>query len=835
MLAFAGVGLFLLTSGRSDERAQDLGAFFFLLATPFANRPVFGLMKAVPGAGGWIALVLYTLPLDAFLAWFFWRFAQGFPNSLSSFWVQKFLVWGRRAALVVGAAGLLWQLGGLGVRLATTGGGAGAAALASDKPSYGYYAPLLLLVTLALALLVLRTRGAVGEEGRRARLFVAALVIGLAPLFLQIVLETVSKPYLAFMDADGRRALFAQWVLFPCLASVLFTTSYAVVVGHLLNVRLIARKAVQYALARYSALAIAAVPVTALAVYLYKHRTKTLIEIFSGPHLVLLASSALVGLAALRYRRILLDSIDRHFFREQYDARQTLTLLVERIRATSGVLDLSNLLCREADLALHPESVSLMAFEPRSGLLTDPRVRGRRLDASAGLASLIASATEPLEVDLEDSRSPLARLPDADRHWLVDSGFRLVAPILARDGSLLGLIGLGEKKSGLPFFREDRQLLRAIASSAAWVLELEQSRSQGSSQKSWQDAGGIRATLPGDGRGGDRAGQGVPHCGRLYRLVHRLLQLLQPAAGAVARALRPARQVPLREADRHRRHGRRLPRHRPVPRPAGGRQDPAAGVAGGRHAAAAGGAHGGGGLPPPSGARLRHGDLAGHAHAGHGAARRGNPHPALREGAARSGGDRGPGARHGRGPGAAPRLGHPAPRHQAEQHRLHPRRHPQADGFRHRPRDVRPAPGHRGVARGQRGRGFGPPAAHLGLAPKPHVDLRLEAARGHPLLPLARGAERPAGRHLLRSLEPRHRALRVPARTEDLQRRRPAPADDPHPPWPGARVLPGAAGARFPARRLLPLGPPRTITRRPASARDFRERLAAVRLRLGGL
>src|SRR6185503_8448104 len=130
-------------------------------------------------------------------------------------------------------------------------------------------------------------------------------------------------------------------------------------------------------------------------------------------------------------RRTLLDSIDRHFFREQYDARQTLTLLVDRIRATHTVADLANLLCREVDLALHPESVSLMAFDPRLGILADPKVRGRRLDASTQLATLIASASEPLTVDLEDPRSPLSKLQEKERYWLVDSGFRLLEPILA--------------------------------------------------------------------------------------------------------------------------------------------------------------------------------------------------------------------------------------------------------------------------------------------------------------------------------------------------------------------------------------------------------------------
>jgi hypothetical protein len=516
MLAFAAVGLFLLTSGRSDDRALDLGAFFFVLATPFANRPLQALATGAPTVWAWPSLVLSVAAPDAFLAWFLWSFAQKFPNTVSSFRVQRLLLWGRRAALAAGITGFAWQIGRLLV--VALHGAATPAELAPPKPSYEYYGPLLPLCILAFATLVWRTRGAVGEEGRRARLFVIALVAGIAPLFLDIVAESAIPAYRAYSSRGGHRELLSWVLLYPCLLTVPFTTTYAVVVGHLLNVRLIARRALQYALARYSAIGLAVVPLVALAVYLYLHRTMQILQIFSGPNLPLLASAAAVGVAALRYRRTLLDSIDRHFFREQYDARQTLTLLVERIRATHGVLDLANLLCREADLALHPESVSLMAFEPRSGLLTDPKVRGRRLDASSPLASLVASASEPLTVDLEDSRSPLAKLPEKDRHWLVDSGFRLVAPILARDGSLLGLIGLGEKKSGLPFFKEDRQLLRAIGSSAAWVLELEQSRSLGSSHKSWQEPADREAVLPFPEPATVAAelAKECPNCGKLY-------------------------------------------------------------------------------------------------------------------------------------------------------------------------------------------------------------------------------------------------------------------------------------------------------------------------------
>ncbi len=201
--------------------------------------------------------------------------------------------------------------------------------------------------------------------------------------------------------------------------------------------------------------------------------TRKLTELFSGSRALLLISAILVGAAALRYRKPLLDAIDRRFFREQFDARHILTLLVERIRSIRDSTSLADLVTREIDLALHLEGVSLFALDARSGLLVDPRHRTRRLDASSELALTLSNASAPLEVDLESPHSPFLKLPPKERQCLADGGFRLLVPILARDGALLGMIGLGEKKSGLPFLKEDRQLLHAIASNAAWVLELE--------------------------------------------------------------------------------------------------------------------------------------------------------------------------------------------------------------------------------------------------------------------------------------------------------------------------------------------------------------------------
>src|SRR4030095_5834316 len=140
MLAFAAAGLFLLTSGRSDARAVSLGTFFFLLATPFTNRPLMAAAESTAGVWGWLGLILYVLPADAFLPYFFWAFAQEFPNSVSSFKVQRFLSLGRRLAWWTAFAGVAWQLGRLLVRAAQ--GVMTPSALLPPKPSYEYYGPL---------------------------------------------------------------------------------------------------------------------------------------------------------------------------------------------------------------------------------------------------------------------------------------------------------------------------------------------------------------------------------------------------------------------------------------------------------------------------------------------------------------------------------------------------------------------------------------------------------------------------------------------------------------------------------------------------------------------
>jgi GAF domain-containing protein len=486
LAAFGGAALFLVVAGHGDPRAVWLGGFFLFAADAFCTQPTALLVLRGGDMLADVGRSLDSLRLDILMPLFLWRFVYDFPQPPAAMRLRRGIEVGVRTSAFTALTFLTFYLvDAVLLAIAGQAPAVGTAAAPPDllgiwdgKPLETLYGAILFsLVALALPLLAYKARLASGEGRRQARLLANALVLGLGPVTAYLLCELIFPGTMAYMASHQEisrplaitASLFALWT--PVSACFL------VLVHRALDVRLTARRALQYALARSSVVTLATAPLALVVFYLYEHRAQSVSRLFSGSRMLALFSVAALGMAALSYRRGLLDWIDRRFFREQYDARQILSMLVERVRAIREGADLAKLISREVDFALHLSSITLMILDPRTGMLKDPNDRARRLDASSQLAGLVSSGSEPLQNNPEaDARSPLARLPEKERTWLEESGFRLLMPILARDGSLLGIICLGEKKSGLPFFKEDRQLLHAIASSAAWVLELEHSR-----------------------------------------------------------------------------------------------------------------------------------------------------------------------------------------------------------------------------------------------------------------------------------------------------------------------------------------------------------------------
>jgi len=470
-IAFGATGALLLLGGREDRRALALGGFFLAAAPSWADAPLGYL--AVGGLGRGLLDLVIALKLSAFLPYFLWVFVREFPSPPLSLTTRRRFQLLARVSAVAGL--LLFILNLLRFVLASVPGATKGLAIFAPEGKI-FYEVVIFLTAAAFLLLPWKARQVQGPEHRRARVFMEILVLTFGLIILELVLVLFVPGYGDFFATrPPLQRRLVTIVLLPAL-TLPFTIPYAVLVHRVLDVRLIARQALRYLLARSMVTALVAVPLAVLGLYAWTHRDSKLTELFSGSRALPLIVAFLVGAAALRYRKPLLDAVDRRFFREQFDARHILTLLVERIRSIRDSGSLAALVTREIDLALHLEGVSLFALDARSGLLVDPRHRTRRLDASSELALTLSNASAPLEVDLESPHSPFLKLPPKERQCLADGGFRLLVPILARDGALLGMIGLGEKKSGLPFLKEDRQLLHAIASNAAWVLELEVER-----------------------------------------------------------------------------------------------------------------------------------------------------------------------------------------------------------------------------------------------------------------------------------------------------------------------------------------------------------------------
>ena len=467
MLVWGTAGLFLVTRRSRDVRALWLGAAYVLVAATASDRLFTGLGGAA-GSLGRAVYVLEHLHPDAFLPLCFWLFFRSFPAGQAS----RLARMGVRSSAVGGAllfgvhASPLLAAGPLRRSLGP--------ALELVRPSptlYLYSWALLMGLTLpAFVFATARVRSAPLQERRRAALFVGGILAGSLPFWLSVFVRTISPSARAFLD-DPSRAWMSAYPVRLAFMTIPFTTAYSVLVHQVLDVRLVVRQALRYALARYAVLFATAVPFVVLVVYLYRNRGATIAELLTGTGTLVLLVATAAGLVLLQLRGNVLAGIDRRFFREHYDAQRILMSLVEGSRRASSPRELADLLSTEIDRALHVERISVFVLDAARGELRSGGAEAASLSVASPLAALVADEEHLLEIDWQQERPGLGRLGDDEREWLRRSGFRLLIPLIASEGTLVGVVALGPKRSELPFSREDRSLLETIAASAALNLE----------------------------------------------------------------------------------------------------------------------------------------------------------------------------------------------------------------------------------------------------------------------------------------------------------------------------------------------------------------------------
>jgi sigma-B regulation protein RsbU (phosphoserine phosphatase) len=302
------------------------------------------------------------------------------------------------------------------------------------------------------------------DSRRRLRLLAWGTSIAMTPALLLTIAVVLTG-----------RTDFPDWL--GTIVSVLFalfplTLAYVIVVQRAMDVRVVVRQGLQYALAKngmrvLQAAAILLVTLTAFALLQNRERTQKLIVIA-------------LGLAAIFVIRRLGEQtgawIDRRFFREAYDAEQVLSELSDSVRTMVEVRSMIETVADCISRTLHISQVAVLlgggtyrpAYALGYGELPDVA-----FPAGAGTVKLLEQQKEPARVYFDNPHSWLYREPEVsgdDRSKLTQLNAELLLPLSARD-KLLGFISLGPKLSDEPYTRADLRLLKSVAAQTGLALE----------------------------------------------------------------------------------------------------------------------------------------------------------------------------------------------------------------------------------------------------------------------------------------------------------------------------------------------------------------------------
>ncbi|MBS1786723.1 MAG: protein kinase [Acidobacteria bacterium] len=324
----------------------------------------------------------------------------------------------------------------------------------------------------ALCALIARNYRQVTEPGQRRRIkwIIYGAVIGLAPSIIHWiwVLILLTRDPRSFVSPETN--LLTQVVMELSAVAIPLTLGFAIFKHRLFDIRLVVRRGVQYLLAKNALRLILFLPVAGLAYAVIANRNLTVSELLFHNSIYFYAI-ALASLG-LRFQKQLRGWVDRKFFREAFDQERILLGLIDGVKALDSMPEISALISRKLESALHPTSIYVFYRDEEDrdltlGYSSGGALRGLLIPESYKLLRLMESETGALDSLGLNRRG----LPAHEQTWLESLGANLIVPIKDANRGLAGLFLLGEKKSEEPYSPDDRRLLQAVAGQVAVVSE----------------------------------------------------------------------------------------------------------------------------------------------------------------------------------------------------------------------------------------------------------------------------------------------------------------------------------------------------------------------------
>lgn len=460
VLLFGVSGGLLMVGGTRDQRAQSLGVMLLIIASAFTDP-----FLPVVDRGAWpIVSIAKYLYVDALLAFALWWFVWSFPSETREGRARHFgrVFLGASAALGVGLF-VVNAASALHFRYAH----ADVLRLFSRNVVAGLYWPVLFAVAApAIPFLLWKSRVETAANRRRVTWFVLSLVVGLAPMIAAVVL-TPFVPQLS--EPVWRRRIGS--VLYVMLASIVPSTAYAVVVSHVIDVHLVIRRTLQYGLARSSVWCAIVAPLVFVAFDIHSNRLLTVGEYLSGGRPIVPLSLSCLSLGVLTFRHHLLQGLDRWFDRNAADYTEALARLERGLRTTRSIRDVSTVLRRELQQAVHATSVGVLVVNDVRQQLVALDKDVPPLPRPSALLDLLRSVRTETHISYRADGALARLLPPEDRQWLDATRFGLFSPLLGSAGTLLGIVGIGEARNGLRYTERHNMLIAAMSGQAALKME----------------------------------------------------------------------------------------------------------------------------------------------------------------------------------------------------------------------------------------------------------------------------------------------------------------------------------------------------------------------------
>ena len=456
LVSLSSCALLLLVGGRRDHRARLLGVVFALGASSFSSSFSWPLVSQAADEGEqWI------LP-EVFQPAVMWAFAWEFPRVHRRTGIDDLARRMAPLSACMGSGLLIANLPFLPGEWLP---------FLDRREDGGVYWPTLTILTLsALSAILWRARDATANDARRVALLSGGLVVGIAPILLNVTIEALWPAARAF--GDEHRAVVST-VVFTFLLSTPCTMTYAVLAEHVLDVRTVVRASYRRLLTRRLLAAIIAAPLGALGWLLARQPDRTVADVMatSSGRLLVAALGAAALTAACRKR--LLVRLDAWVYPETADHRRLLMAAgSELVQATSAsrIGEVVTVLVRRGCGARGTLLVADGAAEASAHHFTAPTANLAPLARTSAIAAVLESAREPMRVDPDDRASSFALLPSRDAEWVVAAAATAIVPIFGSGSAVLGLLAIGRRFDDGRLNPVDLDFLHALAATAGLAL-----------------------------------------------------------------------------------------------------------------------------------------------------------------------------------------------------------------------------------------------------------------------------------------------------------------------------------------------------------------------------